>query len=333
MAVLAATMAIGVANASALSGGGKQPSEAPLAVWGQHYEANLGNNRTEANYAPGSTYGNYQVAIYHLGPLSVHDQVVVNWHAPTSPGSEFPVGLIFVENVDDFSWGAVFGHREASSFQLSGSGTARSEVTVQNSSANDYLEFYSRADATGSQDLSTYLYDFSVEAPRHYLSVSLGSVQKVAANGVLHATATLATGVPAPDGLGFTLSGNWSGGTFTTTAASVGGQITFPLALPETAYKHSVEFVTTSAATAEWQAATSPKLYVEVTKPPVPAPAVEPQICAKATNRAHVLARQYHRQLRHADAARGRNRRRLFREARATGRRLDAAKAARKAAC
>ena len=70
-----------------------------------------------------------------------------------------------------------------------------------------------------------------------------------------------------------------------------------------------------------------------MTKPPVPVPAVEPQICTKATNRAHVLARQYHRQLKHADDARGRNRRRLFREARATGRRLDAAKAARKAAC
>ena len=115
--------------------------------------------------------------------------------------------------------------------------------------------------------------------------------------------------------------------------SSMGGQIAFPLALPETAYKHSVEFVATSAATAEWQAATSSKLNIEVTKPKVVVPAVEPQICTKATNRAHVLARQYHRQLRHADAARGRNRRRLFREARATGRRLDAAKAARKAAC
>jgi len=151
---------------------------------------------------------------------------------------------------------------------------------------------------------------------------------------VLHATATLANGAPAPDGLAFTLSGTWrNGGVFTTTAASVGGQITFPLALPETAYKQYVEFVVTSAATAEWQAASSLKVSAEVTKPPTPAPVVEPQLCTKATNRAHVLARQYHRQLVHADRARGRNRRRLFREARATGRRLDAAKAARKAAC
>jgi hypothetical protein len=330
MVMLAATMTICVGSATAFTGGGAKPSEAPLVTWGQHYEASLTNEFSKANYVPPECCrGSYQVAIYHLSPLGVHDRVVVNWH--DAPGPD--VGLIFVENVDDFSWGRVFERGEGQDFSVSGSNTARSEITVQNASASDYLEFFSEADATGSQGFETYLYDFTVEAPRHYLSVSIGAVQKVAANGVLHATATLATGAPAPDGLGFTLSGNWSGGTFTTTAASVGGQITFPLALPETAYKHSVEFVATSAATAEWQAATSPKLSVEVTKPPVPAPAVEPQLCTKATNRAHVLARQYHRQLRHADAARGRNRRRLFREVHATGRRLDAAKAARKVAC
>lgn len=332
---LAATMTIGAGSAAAFSGGGTKPSEAPLLAWGKHYEASLGNNKGEANYVPGGCcYDSYQVAIYHLGPLSVHDQVAVNWHAlPFAHESGYPVRMTFVENVDDFTWGSVFGRRETT-YSLSGSGTARSEITVQNTSANDYLEFYSEADVTNSQSLETYLYDFSVEAPRHYLSVSLGSVQKVAPTGVLHATATLATGAPVPDGLGFTLTGTWAnGGTFVTSAASVGGQITFPLAMPETAWKQTVTFVATSAATAEWQAATSPKLTVEVTKPKVPAPAVEPQLCAKATTRAHVLARQYHRQLRHADAARGKRRRRLMREARATGRRLDAAKAARKAAC
>jgi hypothetical protein len=335
MVVLAATMTIGVASASALSGGGKKPSEAPLVAWGQHYEGTLGNNEGEANYLEPYCcgQGSSQVAIWRLGPLSVHDQIVVNWHElPFAHSSGFPIKMLFFENIEDFNWGSAF-NESRSYHEVSGSGTARTEITVQNSSINDYVEFYSAARKTSAQEFETFPYDFSVEAPRHYLSVSLGSVQKVAPNGALHATATLATGAPAPDGLGFTLTGNWSGGTFTTTAASVGGQITFPLALPETAWKHSVEFVAASAATAEWQAATSPKLTVEVTKPPTPAPAVEPQLCTKATNRAHVLARQYHRQLKHADEARGRNRRRLFREARATGRRLDAAKAARKAAC
>jgi hypothetical protein len=335
MVVLAATMTIGVGSASALSGGGKKPSEAPLVSWGQHYEATLGNNHAEANYLEGECcgIGSSQVAIWHLGPLSVHDLVVVNWHQlPFAHSSEFPVRMLFIENIEDFSWGSTFSHTR-SGYAVSGSGTARTEITVQNSSSSDYLEFFSSATRTNAQEFETFPYDFSVEAPRHYLTVSIGSVKRVVANGALHATATLATGAPAPDGLGFTLTGTWEGGTFTTTGASVGGQVTFPLALPETAWKHSVEFVATSAATPEWQAATSPKITVEVTKPKVPVPAVEPQLCTKATSRAHVLARQYHRQLRHADAARGRNRRRLFREARATGRKLAAAKAARKAAC
>lgn len=336
--VLAGTMTIGVGSASAFEGGGRAPSQAPLVTYGQHYSGKLDNRKEDSNYV-----GRATVAFWKIPPLATHDQLVVNWHElPYAHRSEFPVCMFFVEGVNDANWGQVLEHSAVSNgycennppvFKVSASGTAQSSITVQNADANSYLEFIAPAYETDSTKFETYEYDFSVEAPRHYLSVSLGAVQKVAPNGVLHATATLATGAPAPDGLGFTLTGNWSGGTFTTSAASVGGQITFPLAMPETAWKHSVEFVAASAATAEWQAATSPKLYVEVTKPPTPAPAVEPHICAKATNRAHVLARQYHRQLKHASEARGLNRRRLTREARATGRRLDAAKAARKAAC
>lgn len=337
MVVLAATMTIGVGSASAFEGGGRAPSSAPLIAYGQHYTASLDNRKEDAN-----SVGRATVAFWKLPPLTTHDQVVINWQElPFAHNSEFPICMTLAQGITDFNWGSVlessggsYGYCEGSStFEVTASGTAATSFTVQNSDANSYLEFFAPATATESQKFETYPYNFTVEAPRHYLSVSIGAVEKVAANGVLHATATLATGAPAPDGLGFTLTGSWLGGTFTTSAASVDGQITFPLALPETAWKHSVEFVATSAATAEWQAATSPKLYVEVTKPPVPVPAAEPQLCTKATNRAHVLARQYHRQLKNADAARGRSRRRLFREARATGRRLDAAKAARKDAC
>ncbi len=336
MVVLAATMAIGVGSASAFEGGGRTPSGAPLIAYGQHYLAKLDNRKEDSNYV-----GRATVAFWKIPPLATHDQLVVNWHElPYAHKSEFPVCMAFVEGLNDSNWGEIlesgggrYGYCGPGIYSVAASGTAQTSITVQNTGANSYLEFFAPAEVTESTKFETFEYDFTVEAPRHYLSVSLGSVQKVAANGALHATATLATGAPAPDGLGFTLTGSWSGGVFTTTAASVGGQITFPLALPETAYRHSVEFAATSAATAEWQAATSPKMTVEVTKPKVAAPAVEPQLCTKATARAHVLGRQYHRQLRHADAARGRNRRRLFREARATGRRLDAAKAARKAAC
>jgi hypothetical protein len=329
--VVALTMAIGVGSASAFTGGGKQPSEAPTIAWGQHYEASLGNSRAEANYIPSCCYS-YQVAIYHLGSLSVHDQVAVNWHVlPFAHESGYPVGMILVENVTDFTWGSTFGNRETY-YNVSGSGTARDEITVQNSSANDYLEFYSRADETNSQEFETYLYDFSVEAPRHYLSLSLGSVQKVAANGYLHATAALATGAPVPDGYPVTLTGTWSGGgVYTMAGSSVAGQVTFPLAMPETAFGKSVSFVVSSPASAEYQAVTSTTMNAEVTKPP--APPAPPDLCPAATNKAHGLARKYKRQLKNAERLRGRHRRRLLHKAHATERQFIAARAAKKAAC
>src|ERR1700743_1841219 len=334
--VLAIVMAVSVGSASAFSGGGRSPSEAPLLEWGHHYEAELGNEKGEADYNPSSVcYSSYQGAIYKLGPLNVHDQVVVNWHAlPFVHGEGYPVSMVLVENVDDYTWGSTFGERR-NTYTLSGSGTARSEITVGNSSSDDYLEFYSGANRTNSQEFETFKYDFSVEAPRHYLSLSLGSVQKVAPNGSLHATATLATGAPVPDGYPFTLTGTWAGGGgFTASATSVAGQVTFPLAMPETAFGKSVEFVAASPATAEYQAVSSSKLYVEVTKPPVPpAPPAPPKpvnLCKPATNKAHALARAYKRQLGHAERARGRARHRLLHKAHGTERKFLAAQAAKK---
>jgi len=337
--VVVCALALGAGSASALTGGGKKPSEAPLIAPGQHYEATLGNAKSEANYFETSCCTDTsQVAIYRLGPLSVHDQVVVNWHElPFAHSTGFPVRLLLVENVEDFNWGSTFYHQTdyEESKSVSGSGTARTEFTVQNSSSNDYLEFYSTAETTNSQDLETFPYDFSVEAPRHYLSVSLGSVQKVAANGYLHATATLATGAAVPDGYPFTLTGTWSGGgVYTLTETAVAGQITFPLAVPEAAFGKDVEFVVASAATAEYQAATSSKVYAEVTKPPAPPPPPAPvDLCTPATNKAHAWARVYKRRLKHAEEARGRARRKLLHEAHAAERKFIAARAAKKAAC
>jgi hypothetical protein len=329
-------MALGVGSAGAFTGGGKKPSEAPLIAWGQHYEAILGNGEGEANYRP-SCCTDYQVAIYRLGPVNVHDQVVVNWHAlPFTHGSGYPVRMSLVENPTDYSWGYILGE-EVTIQELTGSGTARTEITVQNSSAEDFLFFYSRAEASG-QEIESFPYDFSVEAPRHYLSLSLASVSQVASNGSLHATATLATGAPVPDGYPVTLTGTWSsGGVFTTTATTVAGQVTFPLAMPESSFGRSVSFVASGAATAEYQAAQSTSVYAEITKPPAPpapAPAPKPvNLCKKATDKAHTLARQYKRQRRNAGLLRGRHRRLMLHRAHVTEREFLAARAAKQAVC
>lgn len=342
VAVLALTMAIGVGSAAAFTGGGRSPSEAPLLAWGQHYEGSLGNSKGEANYNSSNCCGDsYQVAIYKLGSLGVHDQVVVNWHAlPFVHQSGYPVRMKLLENVDNYSWSAAFEEDREYRY-LTGSGSSRDEFTVQNTSVNDYLVFYSSSEETRSPEFETFPYDFTVEAPRHYLSLSLASVNQVASNGTLHATATLATGAPVPDGYPVTLTGTWSGGgVFTTTATSVAGQVNFQLAMPESSFGRSVEFVATGAATAEYQGVTSSKVYAEIAKPPpppAPAPVKKPKpapdLCLKATNKAHALARQYKRQMKNAEYLHGRHRRRLLHKAHATERKFLAARSAKQAAC
>jgi hypothetical protein len=338
MGVLVCVLAVGAGSASAFTGGGRKPSEAPLLTYGQKYVGELDNHQDDANY------NSETVAIYKLPPLSTRDQLTVNWQvAPYSHRSGYPVGMLLLQGINDFNWGEVFGDAAFDCcgeppYEVSGSGTAQTPITVQNTdSTSSYLLFYAYAgtDSDEPLELETFPYSFTVEPPRHYLGVSLGSVDKVATNGFLHATATLVTGAPAPDGTAFTLTGTWSsGGAFATTATSVGGQITFALALPETAVGKDVEFTASSAATGEYQSATSPKLFVEVTKPPAPpAPPKPVDLCTPATNKAHAWARIYKRRMKDAERARGRARHRLLNRAHSAERKFITARAAKKAAC
>jgi hypothetical protein len=337
MGVLVCVLAVGTGSASAFTGGGRKPSEAPPLAYGQKYVGELDNHKEDANY------NETTVAIYKLPPLSTRDQLTVNWQvAPYSHESGFPVRMLLLQGINDFNWGEVFGNASEccgeAPYSVSGSGTAQTPITVQDTdSTSSYLLFYAGAyrDSSEPTRLETFPYSFSIEPPRHYLGLSLGAVEKVAANGFLHATATLVTGAPVPDGSPFTLTGTWeSGGAFTTTATSVAGQITFALAMPETAFGKGVEFVATSAATSEYQAATSPELEVEVTKPPAPPPPPKPvNLCTPATNKAHAWARIYKRRMKNAERARGRSRRRLLHDAHAAERKFIAARAAKKAAC
>jgi hypothetical protein len=337
MGVLICVLAVGAGSASAFTGGGRKPSEAPLIAYGQRTLGELDNHKEDANY------GSNTVAIYKLPPLSTRDQLTVDWQeAPDTDEGGFPIRMLLLQGINDFNWGEIFGDAYGCCgeppYSVSGSGTAQTAITVQNTdSTSSYLVFYASA-YRGSDEptrLETYPYNFTVEPPRHYLGLSLGSVSKVAANGYLHATATLVTGAPAPDGSPFALTGTWSGGgVFTVGATSVGGQITFPLAMPETAFAKDVEFVATSTATSEYQAAASSKIYAEVTKPPAPpAPPKPVDLCTPATNKAHAWARIYKRRMKDAERARGHARHRLLNRAHTAERKFIAARAAKKAAC
>ncbi len=179
--------------------------------------------------------------------------------------------------------------------------------------------------------LETYPYDFSVEPPRHALTLNFPAVKTVPANGTLGASVIGATGLPAPDGLVYTLTANWKeGGTWITTAPSAGGQIVFPLALPEAALNTSVRFIVSRAPDGQFQGVESPAVRVKVTNPVLPGPS---PACRRATARAHTLSRQYRRLSSHARRARGQTRRRLGNRARRVHRSLGYARSEAAKAC
>jgi hypothetical protein len=326
-------VALGMAGpAAAFEGGGRMPSQAPLVVPGQHYVGQLTNRADDANF------GNaYQVALWRLPPLTVRDVVYVDWHSvpSTSSPSHFPVCMTFAQGVDDFNWGSRFEAANDYScddngptYELSGSGTARTALTVQETNANSsYLEFYTFAFEKEPTEFEAFPYDFTVHPPQHYLGLALKPVKRVRADGILYASATLANGQPAPDGLAMNLTVTWlGGGSAAYAATSVGGGAAFQLALPETAFGEQATFVVSHPADGTYVEAASPRLRANVARPG-PAP------CDLAKRRKLSLTRQLTRLNRRANHARGANRRSLRRRAHRTARKLRAAKAQVRALC
>jgi hypothetical protein len=337
--VMVSALGLGASSASAFVGGGRAPSEAATIAWGQHYTGELNNHKEDNNYG-----GFREVAFYRLPPVSTHDVVTVNWHAlPFTHGSGFPVCMILAQGIDDFSWGAVLhstveqGYCRSSGpvYELTGSGTAKTEITVQNTDlSSSYLEFVTIDEQTEPARFETYPYDFSVEAPRHALTLSFPAVTSVPANGTLSASITGATGLPAPDGLVYTLTANWkNGGVAIFTAPSVGGHVTFPLALPESAFNQRVRFIVSRAPDAEFQAVESPAINAKVTAPVAPPAPVPSAACKKKTTKVRSLRRQHHRLQANARRARGPRKQRLQHRAHHVGHELHAAREEAKTAC
>jgi hypothetical protein len=321
-------------SASGFEGGGRKPSEAPLTAVGQHYTGQLNNHQNDANYS-----GIKEVALWRLPPVTTRDVVTVDWHSvPFTHSSSFPICLILAQGVDDFSWGSVFDSTSRYScdedgpvYRLSGSGSAKTAITVQETNANSsFLEFFAYAEREEPASLETYPYDFTVEPILHYLAAAIGPVKRISAGGVLHATANLATGLPAPDGLPFSLAVTWPGGGIASyTALSGGGTVGFQLALPETAYGKEATFVVSHPADGTYQGVTTAKIQALVAKPKAPGPTP----CMLAERRELSLARQLKRLKRHAGHARGAARGALHRRVRQAKRKLRAARAKAEAAC
>lgn len=250
---------VATAAAGAFEGGGRKPSEAPLIAYGQHYKGELNNHKDDANYG-----GYVEVALWRLPPVSTRDTITVNWHVlPYTSSSGFPICLGLAQGVDDFSWGNVFQQLysyscddDGPAYEVSGSGSAQTTITIQSTDAgNSYLEFFAYGNETSPAEYETYPYDFTVEPPRHFLGLALKPKKRVYANGAISGAVTLADGLRAPDGLPFSLTVTWgSRGVATYSATTLGGGISFPLALPEDAVGERALFVVSHAADASYQA-------------------------------------------------------------------------------
>lgn len=324
--VMVAVFLLGISSsASAFEGGGRNPSAAPTIAVGQHYTGQLNNHQDDANFS-----GSREVAFWRLPPVSTRDVVPIDWHSVpyTNDSSTFPLCMTIVQNVDDFSWGGAFEHRgscgtEGPSYSLSGSGTAHTQITIQETNTNSsYIEFYVRAEQENPTYYETYPYDFTVGPILHYLGLTMRPAESVAANGVIQATAVLSNGQPAPDGLTFGLTVTWrEGGVAAYTGVSSGGVVNFQLALPETAYGKKVHFVAFHPADSSYQEIVAPSQTMKVLRPPTPAPTP----CELAERRALVLKRQFTRLKHNARRATGRTKRRLNHRAKRAKRRLRAA--------
>jgi hypothetical protein len=234
--------------------------------------------------------------------------------------------MMFAQGIDDFNWGSVFekalGNYRCN--QLSGSGSARTEIVAQETnSTSSYLEFSSYANYTEPSSYETFPYDFTVEPILHYLSVAMRPVKRVSASGVVYATANLANGLPAPDGLTFNLTATWQeGGIATFTGTSSGGVVGFQLALPETVFGKNADFTVSHSADGTYQGVSAPKLRIKVAKPKPPGPTP----CSLAEKRQLALARQLKRLKRRAAHAHGATRASLHRRVRQTRNKLRKAR-------
>jgi hypothetical protein len=102
----------------------------------------------------------------------------------------------------------------------------------ETNASSSYIQFSTRADETSPSEFESFPYDFTVEKPLHYLGLAVRDEKKVSANGIVQATALLANGLPAPDGIPFNLTVTWGGGGSASYTGVSTGVVSFQMALP-----------------------------------------------------------------------------------------------------
>jgi hypothetical protein len=294
----------------AYASGGSNIATAPTVVFGQH------------------TFGTTATGEYDCGPaefwnlsLQPGDQATIDWGATQrSYANEL---FVYPAGTTDFSINNV----QWLDRYLLGE-NAKAEAVFSSGTGGNFPLIFAAEDC--DEDHHAGPYDFTV-TDQHAVTATLRQFPHIRPTTTLTATASLVSGAPVPDGLVFTLGVTWPGGVASYTAASVGGGLTFPIALPETAEGKTATFVVSRPADAQYLAVKSAGYEVLVSRPRVVVAGAS--ACEKATRHAHAVARQHARLARHAAHAHGLVRRLLRRRVHRVGRKLRVARAQATNAC
>ncbi len=218
-----ALMTLGLTSSSATAAGGLKPSQAPLVAVGTQYFGTTDD--------PSSS--DTQEEFWALPSLLAQDVVTVAWN---DRDATWATRLCLVQGIDDFTFGSAKcdvwdGHETRQ-------GSARSEIDVPSTSAASFLRFHKRG-FTCCGDGGPY--DFVVEAIRHRIGVATTRRSRIARRTKVAASANLTNGSAVPDGLVFDLTAKRGRRSRSFSATSIGGRLTFNIALPNSWRKRIVK--------------------------------------------------------------------------------------------
>jgi hypothetical protein len=241
--------------ANALAEGGKAISTAPSVVYGQQEFGNTASGQfLEGSCGTGLFGGGDGWRSYWALEVTAGDLLTINWEGTS--GTELKIAP---PGTTDYT---LFQANPVVSEELSSNLKNQAQYSVP---LSGILPLYFRV----CSDYGTPgPYSFTVTA-QHGLSVNLPPRPNIRTNSVIHGSAGLVSGAPAPNGMTFTLTASWSNGSVSYNAVSTGGSLAFTLALPEELEGQTIALALNRAADSQYLAPAAAEIQTHVARPRV----------------------------------------------------------------
>ncbi len=256
--VSAAAFTLANIGTPAWADGGWTPSTAPPLALGityfgdsDHYDEN-----------PRDDYGDY----WRLPNLMAQDKVTLAGRSLRQSAWHDEISVCITSDVDDYSYSDNECSNSASVGDVARNGFSfwtvegrRIWLVAQRASNNNYLEIGNNEEYTGP-------YQFVVESIQHQVGLTLQSSTDLRRKGIVRVSGNLTDGSAMPDGLVLNLTATSKRGSWSLSATSRAGSAAFRMKLPKRMVGHPIRLQVTSAETAQFQQAQSPKHRVRITR-------------------------------------------------------------------